>query len=79
MKSPDFRQRPTAEVALKEWLDTKDKFYVSGARGRLRKRDESMGERMMLDAVAAAREGIHSVKRMLSPQVSVSLFIGSAA
>ena len=71
MKTPDFRWRPTAHIALERWLDAKNKLDVSIARWRLRKRNESVGERAFLDAIAVARGGIQSVKNLLSPQVSV--------
>ena len=78
MKIPDFRSRPTAQIALEQWLDTKSKLDVSIARWRLRKRTESVGERALRDAIAAARGGIHSVRSMLNPHVSVLVLTRSA-
>jgi hypothetical protein len=77
MKTPDFRPRPTAQIALRQWLDTKSNLDLSIARWRLRKRNESVGERALLDVIAVARGGIQSVKNMLSPQVSASFWDGS--
>jgi hypothetical protein len=72
MKTPDSEFRPTAQTALERWLDTRRKLDISIARWRLRKRNESVGERALLDAIAAARGGIHNMKSMLNPQVSAS-------
>ena len=65
MRTPNFQSRPNAQIALERWLDTKSKLDVSIARWRLRKRTESVGERALLDTIAA-------VKSMLNPQVSTS-------
>ena len=77
MKTPNFRLRPTAEKALQRWLEMKIKLDVSIARWRLRKRDESMGLRVMRDAVSVVQQGLYNVTSMLNPQASASLFIGS--
>ena len=71
MKIPDFRRRPTAELALRHWMETKSRLDISVARWRLRRRDEFMGLRVMRDAVSAVQQ---SVTRILNPQESTSLF-----
>jgi hypothetical protein len=78
MKTPDFRQRPTAQVTLQRWLETKVKLDVSIARWRLRKRDESMGLRVMLDAVSVVQQSLDNVTRIFNPQVSASSFTSVA-
>lgn len=67
-RNPD--ERPTADLAIQHWCNVKDQLDVSVARWRLRKRDESIGERVVLDTVAAARQGIHNVKRLFNGQVN---------
>jgi hypothetical protein len=71
MKTPDFRRRPTAKVALQHWTETKSKLDISMARWRLRRRDEFMGLRVVRDAVSAVQQ---SVTRILNPQASALLF-----
>jgi hypothetical protein len=73
MKTPDFRRRPTAQIALQRWLETKAKLDVSTARWRLRKRDEFLGLRVMRDAVSVVQQSFDNMTRMLNPQVSTSL------
>jgi hypothetical protein len=73
-KIPDFRRRPTAQVALQSWLESKAKLDVSIARWRLSKRDEFVGLRVMRDAVSVAQQSFDNVTRMLNPQVSPSSF-----
>jgi hypothetical protein len=72
MRTPDSQSRPSAQIALERWLDMRSKLDISIARWRLRKRDESVGGRALLDAIAAARGGIHNIKSMLNPQVGAS-------
>jgi hypothetical protein len=76
MKMGDFRQRPTAQIALQCWLETKVKLDVSIARWRLRRRDEFVGLRVMRDAVSVVQQGLDNVTRVFNPQASVSLFSG---
>jgi hypothetical protein len=76
MKTPDFRQRPSAQIALQYWLETKVKLDVSIARWRLRRRDEFVGLRVMRDAVSVVQQGLDNVTRVFNPQASVSLFSG---
>jgi hypothetical protein len=72
MNMPDIQSCPTAQISLELWLNLRGKLDVSIARWRLRKRNESVGERAILDAIAAARGGIHNMKTMLNPQVGFS-------
>ena len=76
MKMPDFRRRPTAQAALHHWLKIKAKLNVSMARWRLRKRDESVGLRVVRDAVSVVQQSLGSVTRILNPQVSALLSSG---
>ncbi|KAG5642678.1 hypothetical protein DXG03_002336 [Asterophora parasitica] len=64
MKTADFRQRPDARVSMKYWLDVRGRIDVGRARWRLQKRQETIGERVLYDTVAFAREGVHRMKRM---------------
>ncbi|KAF5388388.1 hypothetical protein D9615_000863 [Tricholomella constricta] len=64
MKTPNFRQRPDAEMAMTYWLNVRKHIDVGRARWRLQKRKETMGERVLYDTVAFAREGVHRMKRM---------------
>jgi hypothetical protein len=70
MKTSDFRRRPTAQIALQGWLETKTKLDISMARWRLRRRDEFLGLRVMRDAVSVVQQSFDNVTRMLNPQVS---------
>lgn len=70
MMTRDFRQRPTAQAAVQHWYSIRSDLDISVARWRLRKRDETVRERVLLDTVAAARHGIYSVKRLLNGDVS---------
>ncbi|KAG5647721.1 hypothetical protein DXG03_008444 [Asterophora parasitica] len=65
MKTPDFRQRPDAEMVMSYWLNVRAHIDVGRARWRLQKRQETMGERVLYDTVAFAKEGVHRMKRML--------------
>ncbi|KAF5388421.1 hypothetical protein D9615_000849 [Tricholomella constricta] len=66
MKTPNFRQRPDAEMALKYWLNIRTHIDAGRARWRLQKRKETMSERVLYDTVAFAREGVHRMKRILA-------------
>jgi hypothetical protein len=77
MKTPDFRQRPPAQVALQRWLETKVKLDVSVARWRLRRRDEFVGLRVMRDAVSVVQQSFDNVTRVFNPQASISLPLAS--
>ncbi|KAG5641368.1 hypothetical protein DXG03_005384 [Asterophora parasitica] len=64
MKTADFRQRPDARASMKYWLDVRGRIDVGRARWRLQKRQETIGERVLYDTIAFAREGVHRMKRM---------------
>ncbi|GLB34249.1 putative protein kinase [Lyophyllum shimeji] len=66
MKTADFRQRPDAEMALQYWLSIRAHVDIGKARWRLQKRKETIGERVLYDTVAFAKEGVHRVKHMLT-------------
>ncbi|KAG5640100.1 hypothetical protein DXG03_001214, partial [Asterophora parasitica] len=70
MKTDNFRQRPDATMVLKYWLNIRAHIDVGKARWRLQKRKETMGERVLYDTVAFAKEGVHRMKQMLSGEVS---------
>jgi hypothetical protein len=76
MKLPDFRRRPTAEVALQRWLETKVRLDVSTARWRLGKRDEFVGFRVMRDAVSVVQQSFDNVARVLNPEASAAAYTG---
>jgi hypothetical protein len=65
MKTRDPQQRPTAQVALEQWYGIKASLNVVTAHWRLRKPDESVGERVRLNTVAAARQGVHNLKKLV--------------
>ncbi|KAG5653369.1 hypothetical protein H0H81_000870 [Sphagnurus paluster] len=69
MKTLDFRQRPDARMAMRYWLNIRAHIDVGRARWRLQKRKETMGERVLYDTVALAREGVHRMKRMVTGEV----------
>lgn len=69
----NFNERPTALVTLQTWYSIRSQLDVTIARWRLRKQNETVGERVVLDTVAAARHGIHSVKRLFNGEVSLSV------
>lgn len=71
MMAPEFQQRPTALVALHHWYRVKVQLDVSIARWRLRRRNESVGERVVLDTVDVARQGINGLKRLFNGDVSL--------
>ncbi|KAF8163595.1 kinase-like domain-containing protein [Crassisporium funariophilum] len=56
-------KRPTAQMSLQAWQSIKGGLDATHARWRLAKPDESMSERVVLDAVAAARSSIHGFSR----------------
>ncbi|KAG5653365.1 hypothetical protein H0H81_000866 [Sphagnurus paluster] len=72
MKTPNFRQRPDAEMAMKYWLNIRTHIDVGRARWRLQKRKETMGERVLYDTVAFARESVQRMKRMVTGEVGSS-------
>lgn len=67
---PDFQRRPAALVVLHHWYQIRIQLDLSIARWRLRRRNESVGERVVLDTVDAARQGIQGLKRLFHGDVS---------
>ena len=53
-------------MALKTGLST------STTRCRLRRPDESVGERVVLDTIAVAKQGIHSITHLFNDDVSAA-------
>lgn len=53
----DPRLRPTAQDALQRWYRIRDGLDITTARWRLRKPQESVGERVF-NTVAAARDNL---------------------
>ncbi|KAF5387969.1 hypothetical protein D9615_000850 [Tricholomella constricta] len=72
MKTSDFRQRPDAEMSMKYWLKARAQIDVGKARWRLQKRQETVGERVLYDTVAFAKEGVHRMKQSLGMSVSAA-------
>ncbi|KAF8897937.1 hypothetical protein BD779DRAFT_1493033 [Infundibulicybe gibba] len=60
--------RPTAQEAFQRWQNVKPTINPSMMHWRLRKPDESIGERVALDTYAMAHQGIQSVKRLFQAQ-----------
>jgi len=73
--TPDFRLRPTAQEAVHQWTQIIRKVGNSMARWRLPKRDESFSERVVLDTMDVAREGLRNVARLLNRDVSPARII----
>ncbi|KAG5653367.1 hypothetical protein H0H81_000868 [Sphagnurus paluster] len=69
MKTANFRQRPDAEMVMTYWINVRAHIDVGRARWRLQKRKETMGERVLYDTVAFAREGVQRMKRMVTGEV----------
>ncbi|GBE87973.1 hypothetical protein SCP_1201990 [Sparassis crispa] len=63
-RRPD--QRPTAEGALLIFEGIRQRLNTAFLRWRLRARDESTQERVVYDAVAAAREGLYRLTHLIS-------------
>lgn len=70
MMAGDPQLRSTAYTALERWYRIKADLNVSMARWRLQKPEETVGERVVLNTVAAARQGIHSLGYLFRGQVS---------
>lgn len=65
MTKDDPKSRPTAEAAYNMFREIQAGLAESTLRWRLRSRKESVPERVVYDTVAAAREGIYKIKRMI--------------
>lgn len=66
MMNHDPGKRPSAEMALQKWRKIKAGLSPSTARWRLRKPDESVGERVVLDTIAVAKQGIRSITHLFN-------------
>ncbi|KAK7688004.1 hypothetical protein QCA50_008374 [Cerrena zonata] len=65
MVKHDPAQRPTAPIALNMFRDIRARLTEPTLRWRLRSREETAPERVVYDTVAAAREGIYRIKKMI--------------
>ncbi|EJF56261.1 hypothetical protein DICSQDRAFT_183909 [Dichomitus squalens LYAD-421 SS1] len=66
MKWKDPAQRPTADAAYHIFESIYSRTDETLLRWRLRSRTESAPERVVYDTVAAAREGIYQLRRLMS-------------
>lgn len=66
MMHEDPAKRPSCQIALEKWCRIKGGLNPTTGRWRLRKPDETVGERVVLDAIAAARHGIHSLTHLFN-------------
>ena len=73
MMNHDLEKRPSAEMALQKWRKIKAGLNTSTARWRLRKPDESVGERVVLDTIAVAKQGIRSITHLFNDDVRAVL------
>ena len=69
MMHEDPAKRPSSQITLEKWCRIKAGLNPTTARWRLRKPDETVGERVVLDAIAAARQGIHSLTHLFNEDV----------
>ncbi|KAI0944014.1 hypothetical protein AcV7_001949 [Taiwanofungus camphoratus] len=65
MKQQDSDRRPNAETAFALFERIRRQLNSPLLRWRLRSRDESQPERVLYDTMAAAREGIYHLKRLV--------------
>ena len=70
----DPGKRPSAEMALQKWREIKSGLSTSTALWRLRKPDESVGERVVLDTIAVAKQGIRSITHLFNDDVRTILY-----
>ncbi|KAF8978552.1 kinase-like domain-containing protein [Cyathus striatus] len=63
MKHPDPQSRFNAKKSLGFWYTIRSSLSV-GARWRLQKRGESVGERVLLNTVDVAIQGLHQIRRL---------------
>ncbi|EDR13589.1 uncharacterized protein LACBIDRAFT_308689 [Laccaria bicolor S238N-H82] len=66
MMTKDPGKRPSSQVVLQKWRKIKTGLSTSTARWRLRRPDESVGERVVLDTIAVAKQGIHSITHLFN-------------
>jgi hypothetical protein len=74
MMNHDPGKRPGAEMALQKWRKIKAGLSTSTVRWRLRKPDESVGERVVLDTIAVAKQGIRSITHLFNDDVRAILY-----
>ena len=74
MMNDNPANRPSSQMALEKWCKIKAGLNPTTARWRLRKPDETVGERVVLDAIAAARQGIHSLTHLFNEDVRATLY-----
>ena len=74
MMNHDPGKRPSAEMSLRKWREIKAGLSTSTARWRLRKPDESVGERVVLDTIAVAKQGIRSITHLFNDDVRAILY-----
>ncbi|KAF9011831.1 hypothetical protein BDQ17DRAFT_1405435 [Cyathus striatus] len=67
MKHPDPQARFDAQQSLKLWNSIKNSLSL-GSRWRLQKRDETVGERVVLNTVDMAMQGIHQIRRLFKDE-----------
>ena len=65
MTLKDPKQRPSATAALSQWREIARNLSPSTARCRLSRHSESMPERMVLDTVVAATQGLDRLKKLM--------------
>ncbi|KAK7691449.1 hypothetical protein QCA50_004848 [Cerrena zonata] len=65
MLQTEPEDRPTAEIAFRTFQKIQSSLTEPTLRWRLRSRKETAPERVVYDTVAAAREGIYRIKRMI--------------
>ena len=74
MMNHDPKKRPSAGMALQRWRKIKSGLSTSTALWRLRKPDESVGERVVLDTIAVAKQGIRSITHLFNDEVRAILY-----
>ena len=77
MMKHDPETRPGAERALQKWLKIKAGLGTLTARGRLRKPDESVWERVVLDTITVARQGIQNIIHLFNDDVSAAFYLSN--
>ena len=65
MRQPRPEARPTIEEALQQWQHIKTTLHPSLNRWRLGSKSEPAIERVFNDTVAAAWNGLHSLRKLI--------------
>ena len=73
----DPETQPSAERALEKWRKIKAGLGTLTPLGRLRKPDESVWERVVLDAIAVAKQGIQSITHLFNDDVSAAFCLSN--